>query len=76
MPEFWFFLEKRHIPDQSTLRKLYLPICYEETLEDARGNTGDPFYGLLWKKQRIPWFALSRTLWLASWTLKFLLIHI
>jgi hypothetical protein len=37
MPEFRFFLEnyyKRHVPDQSALRKLYLPICYEETWEN------------------------------------------
>jgi hypothetical protein len=69
MPKFWSFLEKyckQHIPDQSTLWKHYLPICYEDTLENIRGNTGDPLYGLLWKKQWIPWIALSQTLWLAS----------
>jgi hypothetical protein len=46
MPEFQSFLKKcckQHISDQSTLRKHYLPICYEETLENIRGNTGDAF---------------------------------
>jgi hypothetical protein len=31
------------MPDQSTLRKHYLPICYEETMENIGGNTGDAF---------------------------------
>jgi hypothetical protein len=32
MPKFRSFLEKRcKQPGQSTLRKHYLPICYEET---------------------------------------------
>jgi hypothetical protein len=46
MPEFWSFGEKyckQHIPEQSTPRKHYLPICYEETLESRRGNIGDAF---------------------------------
>jgi hypothetical protein len=46
MPESWSFLEKyckQHIPDQSTLQKHNLPICYEETLENIRGNIGDAF---------------------------------
>jgi hypothetical protein len=46
MPEFRSFLGKyckQHIPDQSTLRKHYLRICYEETLENTRGNIGDAF---------------------------------
>jgi hypothetical protein len=34
---------KLHIPDQSALRKDYLPICYEETLENVRCNIGDAF---------------------------------
>jgi hypothetical protein len=45
MPKFWSYLEKygkQHIPDQSALRK-HLPTCYEETLEDTKGNTGDAF---------------------------------
>jgi hypothetical protein len=33
----------QHIPDQSTLRKHYLPICYEETLGNIKGNIGDAF---------------------------------
>jgi hypothetical protein len=44
MPKFQYFLEmycKQHIPDQSTLQKHYLPICYEETLENINGNIGD-----------------------------------
>jgi hypothetical protein len=44
MPEFWSFLEKhckQHTPDQSTIQKHYLPICYEETLENIKGNIGD-----------------------------------
>jgi hypothetical protein len=32
---------KQHIPVQSTLRKYYLPVCYEETLEKIRCNKGD-----------------------------------
>jgi hypothetical protein len=43
MPKFWSLLEKyctQHIPDQSTLRKHYLSIYYEETsqrvAEDVR----------------------------------------
>jgi hypothetical protein len=46
MPEFQSLLEtycKQHIPDQSTLQKHYLPICYEDTLENIRGNIGDAF---------------------------------
>jgi hypothetical protein len=34
---------RQHIPDQSTLRKHYLLICYEETLENIKGNIGDAF---------------------------------
>jgi hypothetical protein len=46
MPKFWSFLEKyckQHIPYQSTLRKHYLPTCYEGTLENIKGNIGDAF---------------------------------
>jgi hypothetical protein len=46
MPEFRSFMEKyckQHIRDQSTLRKPYLPLCYEETLENIGGNIGDVF---------------------------------
>jgi hypothetical protein len=46
MPKFRSFLEKYcklHIPDQSTLQKHYLPICYEETLENIYGNIQDAF---------------------------------
>jgi hypothetical protein len=44
MPEFRSFKYcKQHIPDQSTLRKHYLPISYEETLENIRGNIEDAF---------------------------------
>jgi hypothetical protein len=46
MPEFRSFLEKyckQHMPDQSTLRKHYLPTWYEETLENMRGNIGVAF---------------------------------
>jgi hypothetical protein len=32
-----------NIPDQSTFQKHYLPICYEETLENIRGNIEDAF---------------------------------
>jgi hypothetical protein len=50
MPKFRSLLEKywkQHIPDQSTFRKHYLPSCYEETLENIRGNKVDALYGLL-----------------------------
>jgi hypothetical protein len=43
------FLEKyckQHVPDQSTLRKDCLPICYEETFENIRSNIGDAFIGV------------------------------
>jgi hypothetical protein len=66
IPEFRSFLEKyckQHIPDQSKLRKHYLPICCEETLENIRGKIG-----LLWTKQRILWVALSPALRVASYT--------
>jgi hypothetical protein len=46
MPELRSFLQKyckQHIPDQSTFRKHYLPTCYEETLKNITGNTGDAF---------------------------------
>jgi hypothetical protein len=46
MPKFWSFLKKyckQHIPDQSTFRKHYLLIYYEETLENTGGNIGDSF---------------------------------
>jgi hypothetical protein len=46
MPEFQSSLEKyckQHVQDHSTLRKHYLPISYEETLENIRGNIGDAF---------------------------------
>jgi hypothetical protein len=45
MPGFRSFLKKyckQHIPDQSTLRK-HQPTCYEETLQNVRGNIGDAF---------------------------------
>jgi hypothetical protein len=34
---------EQHTPDQSTLRKHFLPICYVETLENISGNIGDAF---------------------------------
>jgi hypothetical protein len=46
MPKVRAFLEtyhKKHIPDQSTLRKRYLPMSYKESLENIRGNLGDAF---------------------------------
>jgi hypothetical protein len=62
---FWGKYYKQHIPDQLTLRKHYLLICYEETLENIRGNVKMLLQGLLWTKQWILWVALSQTLWLA-----------
>jgi hypothetical protein len=49
MSEFQSFLEKcckQHIPNQSTLREHYLPICYEETLKNMRGNKRDACIGV------------------------------
>jgi hypothetical protein len=40
MPKFWSFW-KSTANNQSTLQKHYLSICYEETLENIRGNIGD-----------------------------------
>jgi hypothetical protein len=31
----------QHIPDKSRLQKHHLSICYEETLENIRGNIED-----------------------------------
>jgi hypothetical protein len=45
MPKFRSFLGKywkQQILDQSTLRKHYLPVCYEETSDNISGN-GDAF---------------------------------
>jgi hypothetical protein len=46
IPEFRSFLKKyckQHIPDQTTLRKHYLPICNEVNLENIKDNIGDAF---------------------------------
>jgi hypothetical protein len=55
IPEFRSFLEnycKQHIPDQSTLQKHNLPICYEESWENIRCNIGDAFI----------WIAVDKTM--------------
>jgi hypothetical protein len=69
IPEFWSFLEKyfkKNIPDQSTLRKHNLPICYEESLEDIRGNIGNAIIWVAVDETTDSMCALSRTLWLES----------
>lgn len=46
VPQFKSFLEKyfkRNIPDESTLRKNYLNVCYIETLEKIRADIGDSY---------------------------------
>jgi hypothetical protein len=68
MPEFRSFLEKyckQHIPEQSRLQKHNLPTCYEETLENIRGNIGDAF---IWAAvdETTESMGQSRTLRLAS----------
>lgn len=46
VPQFKSFLEKyfkHNIPDESTLRKNYLNVCYIETLEKIRADIGDSY---------------------------------
>lgn len=43
-PQFWAFLEKytrKHIPDESLLRKNYLSHCYNKTLSNIKNEKSD-----------------------------------
>jgi hypothetical protein len=79
MLKFRPFLEKYckpRIPEESRIQKHNLPICCKETLENIWGNKGDAIIWVAVDETTDSVVALLWTLWLASYTLKFLLIHI